>query len=63
MLSDKSNLIEHTWVRLIELGKLASVELVQNPFKKKNCLKGPIYAYHNGLKTFLKEYQFYIHAS
>ena len=25
VLSDKSNLIEHTWVRLIELGKLASV--------------------------------------
>ena len=40
VLSDKSNLIEHTWVRLIELGKLASVELVQNPFKKKKLFKG-----------------------
>ena len=38
VLGDKSNLIEHTWVRLIELGKLASVELVQNPFKKKKTV-------------------------
>ena len=39
VLSDKSNLIEHTWVRLIELGKLASVELVQIPFEGKKLLK------------------------